>query len=515
MKKIVLFLAFISLAFTSCKRENEEASPQYSAGEVLKQKTNLQSVPKGDPLTQKKLDELVISTLEERNDFKWEWMDLKTIWSSLQYNDHTLAIGYKTASAGDINSIIHKINVKSGEYKAVHDALVDLILRQLNKSSKTQIKLSDILVEDDQVMPILTIRITDKEVLTQLSNLVNVRYLEPLGYWPSNVVDKSSSGCSSSTVAINATDYTTITPGSLVPWNYTLMNIPTAWNSAQGQNITISVIDGGISSSQPLLGANFTNGLSAGSRTITTDFTTGSSAYTSCTHGTSMCGLAAGPRNNQNSTSGVAYQSNLHFIRACDDVVLDASSEKTGVKNALIKVGDRADISIVSMSVGTPFSSSVLLDGVNYAYNKGKLIFAAAGTSFSWTSWWGVIYPAAYSGCVAITGVKENNSTCSDCHDGSQVMFTIPMERNASSNRNTLSLMPSGVNASYIGGSSCATSTTAGIASLVWSAKPLMTREQVMICLKNTSQYYPTKNSSRGFGNLNASAAVAYAIANY
>ena len=124
-------------------------------------------------------------------------MDLKTIWSSLQYNDHTLAIGYKTASAGDINSIIHKINVKSGEYKAVHDALVDLILRQLNKSSKTQIKLSDILVEDDQVMPILTIRITDKEVLTQLSNLVNVRYLEPLGYWPSNVVDKSSSGCSS------------------------------------------------------------------------------------------------------------------------------------------------------------------------------------------------------------------------------------------------------------------------------------------------------------------------------
>ena len=59
--------------------------------------------------------------------------------------------------------------MKSGEYKAVHDALVDLILRQLNKSSKTQIKLSDILVEDDQVMPILTIRITDKEVLTQLT----------------------------------------------------------------------------------------------------------------------------------------------------------------------------------------------------------------------------------------------------------------------------------------------------------------------------------------------------------
>ena len=60
MKKIVIFLAFISLAFTSCKHENEEASPQYSAGEVLKQKTNLQSIPKGDPLIQKKLVELVL-----------------------------------------------------------------------------------------------------------------------------------------------------------------------------------------------------------------------------------------------------------------------------------------------------------------------------------------------------------------------------------------------------------------------------------------------------------------------
>ncbi len=515
MKKLILLISFIAFVFYSCRHDNEDITPQTTTGVVLKQKAKVQTAPSGNALTNAALDELVIGTLEEKNDFKWEWMDLKTIWSALQYNDHTLAIGYKTATAGDISKIIHKINVKTGDYKAVHDALINLILTQLNKTAKTPIKLADILVEDDQVMPILTLRITDKEVLTQLANLENVRYLEPLGYWPANVVDKSASGCSGSTNAINVADYTTTTPAALVPWNYSLINVPSAWTLSQGQNITISVIDAGISSSQTLLGTQFTDGLSAGTRTITTDFTTGSSAYTSCAHGTSMCGLAAGPRNTQNSTTGVAYQSSLHFIRACDDVVLDASSEKTGVKNALIKVGNRTDIQIVSMSVGTPFSSSVLLDGVNYAYNNGKLIFAAAGTSYSWTSWWGVIYPAAYSACVAVTGVKENNSTCSDCHDGSQVVFTIPMERNASSSRNTLSLMPSGVNASYIGGSSCATSTTAGIAALVWSARPLMTRDQVMICMKNTAQYYPTKNSSRGFGNVNASAAVAYAIANY
>jgi hypothetical protein len=89
------------------------------------------------------------------------------------------------------------------------------------------------------------------------------------------------------------------------------------------------------------------------------------------------------------------------------------------------------------------------------------------------------------------------------------------MERNASSNRNSISLAPSGNTGAYIGGSSCATATAAGIAALVWSARPNLTRTQVQTCLTNTSQFYPTKNSTKGYGNLNAGAAVNYAVANY
>jgi hypothetical protein len=156
-----------------------------------------------------------------------------------------------------------------------------------------------------------------------------------------------------------------------------------------------------------------------------------------------------------------------------------------------------------------------LKDGVDYAYGLGKLIFAAAGTSFTWTSWWGVIYPAAYNSCVAVTGVRENGSTCGTCHDGSQVLYTITMERNSNNNRNSLSIPASGVTSTYIGGSSCATATTAGIASLVWSTRPNMTRAQVLNCLTNTAQFYPSKSSSQGYGNLNAYSAVNFAIVNY
>ncbi|MBL0101620.1 MAG: hypothetical protein IPP49_17630 [Saprospiraceae bacterium] len=44
------------------------------------------------------------------------------------------------------------------------------------------------------------------------------------------------------------------------------------------------------------------------------------------------------------------------------------------------------------MSIGSPISSSTVSDGIYYAYNKGKMIFAAAGTSYSWTTWYGVIF---------------------------------------------------------------------------------------------------------------------------
>lgn len=512
MNKLILIVAAAAfLLLAACSKQEDSGGQQ---GPVLVEKATLQAVPAGPVYNKQQLDKIMITTLETHNDFQWTMVDLKTIWSALTHSDHTLAIGYKPAQEGDISPNIHRVQVQTGAYKAVHDALIALILEELNKTAVQPVQWSDILVEDDPVLPILTVRLTDKNVLTRLANLQNVRYVEPMDYWPDDP-NRSSSGCSVSTTALVAADYTALTPGGLLPWNFSNANIPAAWNISQGQGITVGVIDAGISSSQPLLGAQFNNGDSNVGRTVSTGFTLGTSAFTTCSHGTAMSGQAAGPRNNVGAPVGVAYRSNLHFIRAADDVVLDASAEKTATKNAFIQMGNRSDVRIISLSMGNPFASSVLKDGADYAFNLGKLIFAAAGTSFSWTSWYGVVYPAAYSSCIAVTGVKENNSKCSSCHDGSQVLYTICMERDVNSNRNSISLAPSGNAGAYIGGSSCATATAAGIAALVWSARPGMTRTQVQTCLTNTAQNYPTRNSTRGFGNLNAGAAVNYAVTNY
>lgn len=498
---------------TGCKREPLGGPDTPIDGTILRDKAELVAVPQGEPLSQEELDRAVIATLEERNDFRWEWMDVRTLWSATLYNDHSVSVGYKPANAGNIDDILHTIDISRPEWHAVHDALIELVLAGVNEGRTRPVTAADIIIEDDRVLPIITFKLTDKEVITRLYNLENVRYIEPLDYWPANDAERSTSGCSPSTYALNTADYTTITPNAKQPWNFTNHTIPAAWSLSQGSGITVGVIDAGLSSAQPLIGSDFNNGDSNVGRTFSASATLGTSAYTSCSHGTSMAGQAVGPRNNSGASTGVAYESNLRFIRASEDVVLDKSSERTAVKNALLALGGDPAVRVISMSIGTPFSYGVLSDGVNYATGQGKLVMAAGGTSFSWTSWWGVIYPAAYSNCVAVTGVKENGSKCSSCHDGSQIDLTICMERSSNSSRNSLSLSPSGNTPSYIGGSSSATATAAGIAALVWSVKPTATRAQVLSCLTSTAQFAGAPSSSKGYGNINASAAVNCALA--
>ena len=509
MKKITYLLSFL-IIFYSCNPEETNIEPVNTSGEILVQKSVQSEVPNGGLFTQSEIDKIMYNEVKSKNEFTWENTDLKVLVSAAKITK-LVAIGYQPVGYKNVRDNLCKINIKTEKWKAVHDAIINLVVSELRKINNVDIKIEDLISEDDQALPILIFKLTDPEILTKLYNLENVRYIEPYGYWPSTYIDSrvaSSSGCSGSTQALNAADYTTITPGCKMSWNFNSVNVPSAWTIAQGLGITVGVIDAGISSSQTLLGSNFNNGESNVGRTLTTDYTYGTTAFTGCAHGTSMSGIVAGPRNNLGGPTGVAYKANLHFIRACNDVVLDESAELTGVRNALVRMGDISSLKIISMSVGTPFSSSTLLDGVTYASGKGKLLFAAAGTSFSWTSWWGVIYPAYYSQCIAVTGVKENGNTCSDCHDGSRVRLTIPMARNTNSERTTLSLPISGLNPSYVGGSSCATALTAGVAALVWSVNPNLTSTQVYNCMKGTAQYYPVLSGNHGYGNVNAYAAV-------
>jgi len=138
------------------------------------------------------------------------------------------------------------------------------------------------------------------------------------------------------------------------------------------------------------------------------------------------------------------------------------------------------------------------------------MIIAAGGTSTNFTNWAGVIFPASMNETVAVTGIIDSAGfeECAVCHKGSKIDFTVVMQRAWDSNRTSVTLGYYNGENTYVGGSSVATATTAGIAALIWAKNPNWTREQVLEKMKQSATFYPNRNSNFGWGSINALAAV-------
>ncbi len=506
MKNVILFFfAFIFLI--ACSKEVE---PEKAEAQIVQH-------DKGD------IDAFINKSIQSGQIFDWSTASLPILHSAVLLSDSIVAIGYQIENVENISESIGISDRLEDRWLEVRDDILNLVLdgeRRVRGSD--QLELKDLLpFELDDVIPTLAVQITNIETLEMLKNRGDIRYVEPMGYeLKREDLLKSSSGCDGSPdYGINSADYTnTNSYNAKIPWNFYNHNIPSAWNISTGDNIGICIIDSGASDSQDNLGSQFSSGNSP-SRTIRKYSThySGSwwwksldSPHDQCGHGTSMAGLAGAPWSTDGNAVGVAYRSNLITVRAVADVIISSSNEKNGVKNALKLAGNRSDVKIVSMSIGNVISSGTVKDGIYYAYNRGKLLLAAAGTSTTFTNWAGVIFPASMNETVAVTGVKAQGSysRCNTCHSGSKVDFTIQMQRSYDSGRNSLGLATYSNQPKYISGSSCATATTAGIAALVWATNPGMSRSTVINRLKVASDLYPNRSSNYGWGNINAEAAV-------
>ncbi|UII22091.1 S8 family serine peptidase [Fulvivirga ligni] len=499
----------MSLVFFRCSDNSEEMVQE------LDQQPDL--------ISREQIDNQIIESLRQTNEYNWKQASDEVLFSALMHSDTILTIGYQPQGETNIGSRISSININDKAWAQARATILEQVEVTIEAQGKTFRK-ADLNVNVHEVLPFIEIKIADLNTITQLRKMPEVRYVEPLGYEVNfreanpNGREASDSGCSNDPEnSFDAGDYTTIAPNAKMSWNYSYMNIPQAWNYSTGAGIAVGLIDTGISPNQNKLNGQFNSGYSSGRYVNKYGFyndswwpwdTNPDGPDDRCGHGTAMAGVIAAPRSNSGSSVGVAYNVNLVATRGTGDVVVNGGKEKTGVSNALVFLGNRSDVKIISMSIGDVFTNSKVADAVRYAYGKGKLIFAAAGTSTSFTNWYGVIFPATMSETVAITGVKEGSYTrCDVCHSGSEVDFTVVMEK-ANNDRHGLSLAMSGDQPSTVGGSSVATATAAGIAALVWSKHPTWSRDQVLNKLKQTADLYPNRNSNYGWGTLDALAAV-------
>jgi subtilisin family serine protease len=507
MQKLLVIIAAIFL-FAACQKQSKE-TPVYNQ-------------PDAKPVAD--INAYIRQTLQQQGQFDWNAVPANMVWSAVVQSDNILSVGYKPAGETNVDDRLQNIDINNTAWKNAKAQVLQIIFEEERKTNPSLIK-ETLEVWPETVLPVMDVTIKNYSTIEKLRASGMVRYAEPLGYDAKLEVNltESSSGCGSNvsdnTIVAN-THYTTISPNAKASWNYAIHGVQNAWTKSTGAGVKVFIIDTGCEFDQENLGSAFNQGNSTG-RTVEKIVTLPRSTFLGiptgpvetpddgCGHGTSMAGACAAPRGTDGNMVGIAYNCNLVTCRAAEDVFLDASREAKGVADAYTNAANRADVKIISMSMGRITNSSQVKDAINYAHGKGKLILCAAGTSFGWTAgWYGVIFPAWLSNVQAVTGVKQNTNftNCETCHKGSEVDFVVVMER-AGDNMHPLSLAMSGNVPSTVGGSSVATASMAGMAALVWSKYPSLTRDQVITRLQQYSSRYPTKSSEYGWGTLNADAA--------
>lgn len=501
MKKITLAAFVAVLAFVvSCTYEEVNNQPDTEAIDIIDQ---------DKPLNIEQINSAIQEQLDTKGVFDWTMASDHLLWSATQHSNNLLTVGYGINGESFSTS-------KGQALENIKTEILNTILK--NSTAKST---EDILIYDDDILNYIDVTVTTLESIAELRKNKQIRYLEPEGYRfftqdQNQETGRSSAGCSQAGVNIPIADYGTNGNGAKIPWNYYDHKINQAWAYSTGRGIGVGVIDTGLSPNQPLLGSRFDDFYSGRYvqkyGTYVDSFwwwsTKTDGPNDRCGHGTSASGVIAAPNNNTGDFIGVAYESNLISYRGTSDVVLEGYHERKGVANALKALARRSDVKIISMSIGYPWSIGRIKDAVRYAYSRGKMIFAAGGTSTNFTNWYGVIFPATMSETVAVTGVEERATydRCDICHDGSKIDFTIIMER-SNNNHQPVIGFNNGESSSF-GGSSTATATTAGIAALVWAKNPSWNRSQVLQRLKESGDFYPNRSSRYGYGNIDALKAV-------
>lgn len=524
----LLLCATTGILIVSCQKEVPDEGPGLEGdGPALELKGDIEPLNGREPLSKSELVRLTKGYIESRGVFNWAEADDYTVWSAAVATDSIISVGYQPAGFTGLDQSIHEIDMRSREWQNLRRRIVNYVLeRQRRLYPEHDLTREDVIAFGEKPLPYINLRVWDYETIAHLRNFTVSRYCEPMGFGlePNTGPERSDSGCGGNDPApfVPGSHFQTAPQGATVSWNYLPMRIHRAWlDGARGQGVTLGMIDTGVSPDQDKLNSEFSGSFS-GSRTIEKEgFHTPCSWFVFCNndgvddlcgHGTNMAGVLAGPFNPDGAPAGVAFRSNLISVRATEDVVHNTSAEKNGVSDAYYFLGSRNDVSIISMSLGDLFSSGQITDAINYAYNEGKMIFTAAGTSFSWTTFVGVIFPANLPNTIAVTGIKSGSLSsmekCTSCHSGPEVDFVVTMEDQNDQNKLPLTLANSGIAPTYTGGSSVATATAAGIAALVLGTDLNQSREAVLDRMKQSSNFYPSRHSEFGWGRINAEAAV-------
>jgi subtilisin family serine protease len=135
-------------------------------------------------------------------------------------------------------------------------------------------------------------------------------------------------------------------------------------------------------------------------------------------HGTPIAGIIAADADKDSGFAGMAPASRLINVKVADD---DGRCQDTALSEGIIWAADNG-ASVINISIEMKDDTPRLKEAVDYAWDHGAIIIAAAGNDGGSRP----VYPAAYSNCLGVTGVRENGGLAPLANFGDWVDLAAP-----------------------------------------------------------------------------------------
>ncbi len=270
-------------------------------------------------------------------------------------------------------------------------------------------------------------------------------------------------------------------------WHLPRIHSPQAWSVTTGSaSVVIAVIDSGVFGTHPDLAAKLVAGWNfVGGNTDTSDV---------LGHGTAVAGAVAAASNNNIGIAGVSWASRVMPLVVVNGEDYAAYSDIA----AAIQYGADHGARILNVSIGGVNQSTTLQNAVDYAWNRGAVIFAAAMNNSTSTPY----YPAACNHVVAVSATDSDDHLAGFSDYGNWIALSAP-------GTNILTTMNGG-GYGYWSGTSFAAPVAAGVAALCLAVNPALSNAALVALLESTADDLGTPGYDNyfGWGRINAYQAV-------
>ncbi len=220
--------------------------------------------------------------------------------------------------------------------------------------------------------------------------------------------------------------------------------LPPTWSMDGDSPVLVAVLDTGIDKNHEDLSGRVVAEIDLSESPAAADF---------YGHGTPIAGIIAADVDNGLGVMGLAPESRLVNVKVADD---DGRCRLSTLAAGIIWAVDHGAL-VINISIELKESTSELEEAVDYAWDNGALVIAAAGNDGNSLP----VYPAACENCLAVTAIQENGALAPLANYGDWVDVAAP-------GMYIYSTLP-GNKYGYKHGTSFATAYVSGLAAVLFS----------------------------------------------